>query len=253
MGRFGMLSQMPGPRPVAMITGGARRVGAAIAGKLAREGFDLLVTYNRSEAEANALCQSLAAHQCVAVAIQADLAHPEAAVQSISSAWQTRFPRLDVLVNNASEFKRSELSNVKPDDLRRNNAIHLESPLLLIQALAPHLRESAGSIVNMIDLLAEKPFPAYLAYCASKAALANATMSLARELAPEVSVNGIAPGVVDWPEDYSLDMREKYLQRVPLKRAGTPEDVANLVHFLATGGKYITGEIIRLDGGRSLT
>jgi pteridine reductase len=105
----------------------------------------------------------------------------------------------------------------------------------------------------MVDLLAEKPWPEFLAYCASKAALANLTLGLAKELAPEVTVNGIAPGVVDWPDDYPEADRQKYLKRVPLGRAGTPEDVAHLVHYLATEGSYITGQIIRLDGGRSIT
>jgi len=124
---------------------------------------------------------------------------------------------------------------------------------LLAQSLAPMLRAARGHVVNMIDLLVERPWPEYMAYCASKAALANLTLSLARELAPEVTVNGIAPGVVEWPEDYPQAEREKYLKRVPLARAGTPEDVANLVHFLCTEGSYITGQIIRLDGGRSIT
>jgi pteridine reductase len=105
----------------------------------------------------------------------------------------------------------------------------------------------------MVDLLAERPWPEYLAYCASKAALWNLTLGLARELAPEVTVNGIAPGVVEWPDDYPEAERAKYLKRVPLARAGTPEDVANVVQFLVTGGQYVTGQVIRLDGGRSIT
>ena len=104
----------------------------------------------------------------------------------------------------------------------------------------------------MVDLLAEKPWPRYLAYCASKAALSNLTLGLARELAPEVTVNGIAPGVVEWPADMPESERGQYLQHVPLRRPGTPQDVANLVEFLITRGTYITGQILRLDGGRSL-
>jgi pteridine reductase len=105
----------------------------------------------------------------------------------------------------------------------------------------------------MVDLLAERPWPAYLPYCASKAALWNLTLGLARTLAPDVTVNGIAPGVVEWPDDYPASEQEKYLKRVPLARAGTPEDVAATVRFLVTGGSYVTGQIIRLDGGRSIT
>ena len=114
-------------------------------------------------------------------------------------------------------------------------------------------RASRGHVVNMIDLLVERPWPEYLAYCASKAALASLTLGLARELAPEVTVNGISPGVVEWPKDMPEFEKEKYLKRVPLGRAGAGEDVANLVHFLCTEGSYITGQIIRLDGGRSIT
>jgi pteridine reductase len=137
--------------------------------------------------------------------------------------------------------------------MRRLMAIHYETPLLLAKAFAPTLRTTRGRIVNMVDLLAERPWPQYLAYCASKAALANLTLALARELAPDVTVNGIAPGVVAWPDDYPESERAKYLKRVPLARAGTPQDVAELVHFLCTGGAYMTGQILRLDGGRSIT
>jgi pteridine reductase len=115
------------------------------------------------------------------------------------------------------------------------------------------LRASKGHIINMVDLLAERPWPQYLPYCASKAALANLTLGLARALAPDVTVNGIAPGVVEWPHDYPLSEREKYLKRVPLARAGTPEDVAAALLFFVTSGSYVTGQILRLDGGRSLT
>ena len=125
--------------------------------------------------------------------------------------------------------------------------------MLLCQSFAPLLRASRGHVVNMVDLLAERPWPQYVAYCASKAALWNLTLSLARDLAPDVTVNGIAPGVVEWPDDYPESEREKYLKRVPLSRAGTPTDVAETVHFLCTAGSYITGQVIRLDGGRSIT
>jgi pteridine reductase len=144
------------------------------------------------------------------------------------------------------------LAGTTPDLTRRLWAIHVESPLMLCQRLAPLLRTSRGHVINMVDLMAERPWPKYMAYCASKAALANLTLSLARELAPDVTVNAIAPGAVEWPADMPQADRDKYLKRVPLARAGTPLDVAELVHFLATNGSYITGQIIRLDGGRSI-
>jgi len=231
---------------VALVTGGAKRVGRAIVETLAAEGFRVAFTFKSSESEAAELAASVNGQ-----AIRADLTEPVAAVRIIRE--QLKSQRLDVLVNNASIYYPAGLSETSPEIMRLLMAIHFESPLLLAQAFAPTLRQSRGHIVNMVDLLAERPWPQYMPYCASKAALANLTLSLARELAPEVTVNGIAPGVVEWPPGYPEEEKQKYLKRVPLQRPGTPEDVANLVHFLATGGDYITGQIIRLDGGRSIT
>jgi pteridine reductase len=231
---------------VALVTGGAKRVGRAIVETLAAAGFSVVFTYNSSEAEAAELAARMKGQ-----AIRADLTDPPAATGTIRDSFA--HPRLDVLVNNASLYQAAKLAETSPDVMRRLMAIHFESPLLLAQAFEPMLRRSRGHIVNMVDLLAERPWPQYMAYCASKAALGNLTLSLARELAPEVTVNGIAPGVVEWPPEYPEEEKQKYLKRVPLQRPGTPQDVANLVHFLATGGDYITGQIIRLDGGRSIT
>ena len=159
--------------------------------------------------------------------------------------------RLDLLVNNASQYEPDEETfdeHLFTEVFETN--VHV--PMRLCEALAPVLKQSRGHVVNMLDLMAERPMPSYSIYCASKAALLNATLSLARKLAPEVTVNGISPGVVAWPDDMHQADRDAYLKRVPLARAGTPQDVAELVHFLATGGSYITGQIIRLDGGRSI-
>lgn len=235
---------MPDPQRIALVTGGAKRVGRAIVEQLAVAGFRVFFTYHSSVKEAADLATNIGG-----TAIAADLSAPEEAVAKIIPAVGDR---LDVLVNNASAYEPSPLATLTLDQLRRLNAINVESPLLLTQALVARLRKRGGQVINMIDLLAEKPWPAYLGYCSTKAALANLTLGLARELAPDVTVNGIAPGVVDWPDKMPLEERERYLARVPLARAGTPEDVARLVVFLATGGSYITGQIIRLDGGRSL-
>jgi len=232
-------------RPLALVTGGAKRVGRAIVERLAAAGFDVAFTYLSSEAEA----QSLAA-RLNGTAIRADLTYPEEAVALIQRGL-TRPPT--VLVNNASLYLPATLTDATLSLARQLMAIHYESPLLLAQAFADDLRRLRGHIVNMVDLLAERPWPQFVPYCASKAALSNLTLSLARELAPEVTVNGIAPGVVEWPPDYPESEREKYLKRVPLGRAGTAEDVASAVRFLVTGGTYVTGQIIRLDGGRSIT
>jgi pteridine reductase len=238
---------------VALVTGGAKRVGRAIVERLAAGGFDVAFTYLSSPADADALVAAIRAVGRNALALRVDLTQPVAAVETIRRDFFQVFNRLDVLVNSASIYAAADLSRSTVELSRRLMAIHVESPLLLCQTFAEHLRSARGHVVNMADLLAERPWPQYLAYCASKAALANLTLGLARELAPEVTVNGIAPGVVAWPDNYPEADKQKYLQRVPLARAGTPQDVAELVHFLVTGGSYINGQIIRLDGGRSIT
>lgn len=240
-------------RKVALVTGGAKRVGRAIALGLAELGYDVALTYLSSEDEARDTRTEIEKRGSRCAMIRADLTRPAEAVDAIVGEVSGQFGALHVLVNNASWYAKADLREVTPEVMRRLNAIHVETPLLLCRGFERMLREARGHVVNMVDLLAERPWPAYLAYCASKAALGNLTLGLARELAPEVTVNGIAPGVVEWPDDYPEAEREKYLGRVPLARPGTPEDVAAVVRFLVTGGAYITGQIIRLDGGRSIT
>jgi pteridine reductase len=232
-------------QPVALITGGARRVGRAIAETLSAAGYAVVITYRKSAAEAEALTRSIGAR-----AIHADFFEPAAAIERIEREIG---PRLDVLVNNASLYEPGELGKLQQAQIRQMMAIHVEAPLLLTQAMESRLRAARGSVVNMVDAMVERPWPRYMAYCASKAGLWNLTMSLARALAPEVTVNGIAPGVVEWPPDMPQTERDAYLKRVPLSRPGTPEDAARLVKFLVTDGKYMTGQIIKLDGGRSLS
>jgi pteridine reductase len=228
-------------------------VGRAIALGLAEEGFDIAFTYLSSEEEARGLVGEIVARGRRGVMIRADLTGPELVTEEIHRAVAVEFGRLDVLVNNASLYLKADLAGTTAEIMGRLNAIHVIAPLLLAQRFEKMLRAARGHIVNMVDLLAERPRPAYVAYCASKAGLWNLTLGLARSLAPEVTVNGIAPGVVEWPQDYPEEERRKYLNRVPLGRAGTAEEVARVVRFLVMEGKYITGQIIRLDGGRSLT
>jgi pteridine reductase len=238
---------------VALVTGAARRVGRAISLRLAEAGFDVAFTYLNSHDLADSLVAEIRKTGGQALAIRADLTDPQSAIPAITAPFAAAFRRLDVLVNNASLY---EPDTDAPDALskaRRMWAIHVESPMLICRAFAPSLKAAGGCIVNMVDLLAERPIPGYLAYCVSKAALWNLTLGLARELAPEVRVNGIAPGVVEWPEDLPSQERAQYLRRVPLARAGTPADVAQAVLFLCSAAPYITGQILRLDGGRSIT
>jgi pteridine reductase len=236
---------------VALITGGAIRVGRAIALGLADAGFDVAVTYLKNAQPARELAAEIEGKSRRCIAIHADLVDPVAGVEAINAQLTASFQRLDVLVNNASLYERDNPGDAS--QARRLWAIHVESPLLLCRRFAPMLKTAGGAVVNMVDLQAERPTPGYLAYCASKAGLWNLTLGLARELAPRVRVNGIAPGVVEWEVDLPLEKREEYLRRVPLARAGTPVDVANAVKFLCAGENYVTGQILRLDGGRSIT
>jgi pteridine reductase len=228
-------------------------VGRAIVERLADAGFDVAFTYLTSQAEAIKLKKRVALRGRRIVAIRADLREPERAVQQLRDEFARAFKRLDVLVNSASIYRAATLRQTTPRIVRELMAVHIEAPLLLCQVFEPMLRRARGRVINMCDFLGQRPWPKYLPYSASKAALANLTLGLARELAPEVNVNGIAPGVVAWPKAFPRSRRATYLKRVPLGREGTPEDVAELVHFLATDASYITGQIIRLDGGRSIT
>ncbi|MGA3065776.1 MAG: SDR family oxidoreductase [Tepidisphaeraceae bacterium] len=245
--------QQPNPSPVALITGAARRVGRAIALRLADAGFDIAFTYLSSITDAQTLTTEIQGKSRRCLAISADLTDPATATETIGQKFTESFDRLNVLVNNASLYAPSALDQTDLPQMRRFWSIHVESPLLLCRAFAPTLRKNSGHIINMVDLLAERPWPQYLSYCTSKAGLWNLTLGLARELAPEVTVNGIAPGVAEWAPGTSEDEKKNYLKRVPLNRAGTPTDIAEAIHYLCTTGSYITGQILRVDGGRSIT
>lgn len=229
-------------------------MGKAIALRLASAGYDLLISYRTHGDEAEALADELRPQGRKITCFAADLTDPANAAAAVQQAVkQAGIDQLQVLVHNASVYKPSDFGSITPAQLREPMAVHFESPLLITQALAPLLKAAKGHVICMADILADRPWPQFMAYCASKAALVNLTKSLARQLAPEVTVNAIAPGVVAWPAGYPEAEKEKYLARVPLARSGSPEDVAELVAFLCDGGKYITGQIIPLDGGRSIT
>jgi pteridine reductase len=240
-------------RPVALITGAARRVGATIARTLHAGGYDVALHYRHSQAEMGALCEELEqVRPGSTLAMQAELADI-AELPHIVDKCTARFGRLDALVNNASAFFPTPIGTVTAaqwDDLFTGNA---RAPLFLAQAAAPALRAARGAIVNIVDIYAQRPLPGHAVYCMAKAALAMMTLALARELAPEVRVNGVAPGAVLWPESgKAYADQTDLIARTPLQRTGAPEDVAGAVLFLLRDAKFTTGQILAVDGGRSL-
>lgn len=241
-------------RPVVLITGAAKRVGAVIARALFDAGYDLALHYRHSRQEMMALCAELdAKRENGTHRIQADLADVTGLPRLIEDCL-ARFGRLDALINNASAFFATPIGDTTAaqwDELFASNA---RAPFFLSQAAAEPLRRSHGSIVNLLDIYAERPLPHHTVYCMAKAALAMMTKALAIELAPEVRVNAIAPGAVLWPEiGKPQAAQDRLIARTPLKRSGTPEDVAAAVRFLLDEARFTTGAILTVDGGRSIT
>ena len=240
-------------RPVALVTGSARRLGAAIARRLHADGFDVAIHCHTSRGEADALAGELeAARAASTLVLQADLAQfdrlPELIAHTIG-----RFGRLDALVNNASSFFATPLGQATPDQWDALFNANARAPFFLSQAAAPHLRATHGAIVNMADIYAERPLRAHALYGMSKAALVHMTRALALELAPDVRVNAIAPGAILWPDSGKDDAaKQALLDRTPLHRTGTPEEVASTVSWLLREATYMTGQVLRLDGGRLL-
>jgi pteridine reductase len=236
-----------------LITGGARRVGAAIVRALHGAGANLVVHYRKSASEAGQLADQLNAkrHDSV-VTIQADLLDV-AKLPGLVEFAQRTFGGLDVLVNNASTFYATPIGEIAPaawDDLMGTN---LKVPLFLSQAAAPALRRSKGLILNIVDIHSLRPLRNYTVYCAAKAGLHMLTRSLAKELGPEVRVNGISPGPVLWAEGQSnSELREQIVEATLLKRMGSPDDIARTALFFAASAPFITGQILAVDGGRSV-
>ena len=238
---------------VALITGGARRVGAEIVRTLHAAGARVVVHYRESHDAAVALAAELNDKRPDSIAIHgADLTDPAAPEALVAAALQT-FGRLDILINNASTFYPTEVGQITMaqwDDLMGSN---LKAPLFLSQAAAPSLRERQGLIINIVDVHALRPLKRHPVYSVAKAGLAMLTRSLARELGPNIRVNGIAPGPVLWPErPMDERLKSEIVARTALKRPGSPRDVARTALFLATDAAYITGQIVVVDGGRSI-
>ncbi|MDE3210571.1 MAG: pteridine reductase [Pseudomonadota bacterium] len=241
-------------RPVALITGGGRRVGAVIARTLHAAGYDLALHHRHSADEARALADALERQRAGStLLLRAELAEL-ATLPPMVEQVLARYGRLDALVNNASAFYPTPLDTATPaqwNDLFASNA---QAPFFLCQAAIPALRQACGAIVNLLDIYAERPLAHHTVYCMAKAALGAMTRSLALELGPDVRVNGVAPGAVLWPgEGKPYDDRQALLARTPLARAGTPEDVAGAVLWLLRDAPFVTGQTIRIDGGRTLS
>ena len=240
-------------RPVALVTGAARRIGAVIARTLHAAGYDVAVHCHHSRSELDALLGELeTARADSTLALQADLAD-RAGLPHLIDAAVARFGRLDALVNNASTFHPTPLGSI--DDAAWDSlfAANARAPLLLAQAAASHLKATRGAIVNITDIHAERPLREHAVYCMSKAALRMATLALAQDLAPEVRVNAIAPGNILWPEKPVADATmHALLDATPLGRQGTPDDIAGAVLWLLRDARYVTGQTLRVDGGRIL-
>ena len=241
-------------RPVALITGAGRRVGAVIARTLHAAGYDLALHYRHSAAEATALAETLERQRAGStLLLQGELADT-AALPVLIASLLAHYGRLDALVNNASAFYPTPLGEATPAQWNELFASNAQAPFFLSQAAVPALREAQGGIVNLLDIYAERPLANHPLYCMAKAALAAMTRSLALDLAPQVRVNGVAPGAVMWPSDGKpYDDQQAMLARTPMQRAGTPEDVAGAVLWLLRDAPFVTGQVVRVDGGRTLS
>lgn len=237
-----------------LVTGGARRVGAAICRRLHAAGANVLVHYRNATQEAHALQQELNGLRAGSVALtRADLLAPGALPQLVKDAV-TAFGKIDGLVNNASSFYATPVGAIDERAWDELIGANLKAPLFLSQAAAPELRKTQGVIINIIDIHAELPMKNHVVYNVAKGGLLALTRSLARELGPQVRVNGVSPGTVLWPEDaaWQNDIeRQRIVNQTLLKRTGEPDDIAMAVEFLMTA-PYVTGQILAVDGGRSI-
>ncbi|HEY4373903.1 MAG TPA: pteridine reductase [Burkholderiales bacterium] len=237
-----------------LITGAARRVGAAIARRLHALGANVLIHYRDSSADADVLVAQLnGERRDSAHALGLELSDTDAIPAFVARAAAV-WGRLDGLVNNASGFYATPLGEITPQQWSDLMSSNLKAPLFLAQAAAPELRKSGGCIVNIVDIHAERPLKDYVVYSVAKAGLAGLTRSLALELAPQVRVNGIAPGAIEWPEHGQMEgvERERILAATPLGRVGGAEEIARAAGFLFADAPYVTGQILAVDGGRSI-
>jgi len=238
---------------VALVTGGAKRLGANIVRALHSEGANLVIHYRSSQSLAQKLADELnAVRPNTVITLAADLLDVARLPELIDEAVR-HFARLDILVNNASSFYPTPMGSITEAQWNDLIGSNLKAPLFLSQAALPHLKHSQGLILNMVDIHAQRPLPEHPVYSIAKAGLVSLTKSLARELGPEIRVNGIAPGPVLWPEhEIARELKEEIIRKTALKHEGSPQDIARAVLFFAKDAPFVTGQILAVDGGRSI-
>jgi len=234
---------------IALVTGGAKRIGRAIALRLAAAGANVAITYRESQPEAEETVRELASIGVDAFAVRTGLTDPESIRQSVAAVIE-EFGQLDLLVNNAGLFEQTALEDITPEQWDRMFATNTRAPFLMAQAAYPHLRVARGRIVNIGSLGGSHPWATHAHYCTSKAALHMLSQTMAKAWAPEVSVNCVAPGMIVQGEIDPVYAR--FAEKTPMRRNGTPEDVAAAVLFFATGPRFITGQLLAVDGGLGL-
>jgi len=238
---------------VAVVTGGGRRIGSAIALALGRAGAQVIVNYHQSRAGAEAVVAELAARGGRGIALRADVSRPRQ-VDAMFRALDRRYGRLDLLVNNAGIFFRRTWDELQAGDWDRILAVNLKGPFFCAQAAARlMMRQKRGQIINISSLGGLQSWPSYMHYCASKAGLISLTRSLAKALAPHIRVNSVAPGTIRFPGERDDATIRQIIRSTPLRKTGVASDIAETVLFLATHGDFITGQVFAVDGGKSIS
>lgn len=236
----------------ALITGAAKRIGAAIAEHLHKYEMNVIIHYNTSAKEAHELARKLnGIRHDSAITVQANLEHKEYYTALIDAALEFK-GGIDVLVNNASAFYPTSLETLSDKQWNELINTNLKAPLFLSQLAAKSLRQNKGCIINVTDIHANRPLVNHSVYSVSKAGLVMLTQSLAKELAPDIRVNAISPGAITWPDEMDDETRQAILNQTVMKRTGNMEDIAKAVMFLIKDAEYITGQILNVDGGRTL-
>jgi NAD(P)-dependent dehydrogenase (short-subunit alcohol dehydrogenase family) len=246
------MSEQPLRNRVALVTGGGKRIGRAIALTLGRAGADVIVNYHQSRQGAQATADEIAAMGVRAAALRADVSRP-GQVAAMFRAIQKRLGRLDLLVNNAGVFFPKKWDELEEADFDRVLGANLKGPFFCAQAAARMMmRQGGGNIINISSLGGLQAWPSYMHYCASKAALISLTRSLAKALAPTIRVNSVAPGTILFPDEERNATIRKIIRTTPLRKAGGADDIAQMVLFLATHSEFITGQVFTVDGGKSI-